>query len=781
MAGVFGHRRALAVAVLGGGEHALRLVVLRHQHGDDALTVFEVHAAHAARIAPHRAHVRLAEAHRLAGVGEQHDVALAVGDRHADEVVTIVEARGDDADAARVGEGRQRGLLDRALGGGHEDVVLLIELGDRQHGGDLLALDERKEVHDRLATGVARAFRHFVHLEPVHAAPVGEAEDVVVGIGDEELVDEVVVLHARRLLAAPAALLCAVVGERLALEVAAVRQRDDHVFRCDQVFDVDLGGVEHDLRTARVAELFAHRLQLADDDRGDALGPREDVEQVGDDVHHFAVLGEDLVLLQTGEALQAQFEDGLRLHFGEAVALRRQAEAFGQILGAIGVGHRARQHLLDQHRAPGARQQRLARVGGRRRSLDEGDDLVDVRQCHRQPFEDVAAFARAAQFVHGAPRDHLAAVREKAVEQFAQIQRARAAIDQRHHVHAESVLQLGLLEQLVEHHVGHFTALEFDHHAHAGLVGLVADFADALDLLVVDQFGHALQQGALVHLVRQLVDDDGLAVGAAGDVLEVGARAHHHAATPGAVAVMHASQAVDETGGREVRRLDDLDQGFEIGVGFGQQFEAGIDHLAEVVRRNVGRHADRDARRAVDEQVGNARRQDQRLGFGAVVVGAEIDGFLVDVEQQFVADARHADLGVTHRRRAVTIDRAEVALTIDQHVAQREILRHAHDGVIDRLVAVWVVLTDHVTDDTRRFLVWLVPVVGQLVHRIQHAPMHRLEAVARIRQRTPDDHAHRVIEVGMPHFLFQRNGQCFFGEGRHEPLQLFESKRSILT
>ena len=40
----------------------------------------------------HRADVVLAEAHRLAGVGEHHHVVLTVGDRHADQVIALVEA-----------------------------------------------------------------------------------------------------------------------------------------------------------------------------------------------------------------------------------------------------------------------------------------------------------------------------------------------------------------------------------------------------------------------------------------------------------------------------------------------------------------------------------------------------------------------------------------------------------------------------------------------------------------------------------------------------------------
>ena len=76
-----------------------------------------------------------------------------------------------------------------------------------------------------------------------------------------------------------------------------------------------------------------------------------------------------------------------------------------------------------------------------------------------------------------------------------------------------------------------------------------------------------------------------------------------------------------------------------------------------------------------------------------------------------MADFRHANFGITHRRRRVTIDRAEVALTIDQWIAQGEVLRHTYYSVINGDVAVRVVFTDYVTDDTGGFFVRAVPVV----------------------------------------------------------------------
>src|SRR6185437_1590539 len=123
--------------------------------------------------------------------------------------------------------------------------------------------------------------------------------------------------------------------------------------------------------------------------------------------------------------------------------------------------------------------------------------------------------------------------------------------------------------------------------------------------------------------------------------------------------------------------------------------------------------------------------------------------------------------GITHRRGAVAIDRAEVALPVHQHVAQRERLRHAHDRVVHRRITVRVVFADHVTDHARGFLVRLVPGVAQFVHREQYAAMHRLQAIAHVRKRAAHDHAHCVIEIALAHLVFDVDANYFTGRLRH--------------
>ena len=287
------------------------------------------------------------------------------------------------------------------------------------------------------------------------------------------------------------------------------------------------------------------------------------------------------------------------------------------------------------------------------RAADQRDHLVEVGQRDQQALEHVGALLGAAQLVLGAAHDDLALVIDVVADHLAQRQRARHVVDQRDHVDAERRLHRRVLVELVEHDLGDRVALELDHDPHPVAVGLVAQVGDLGDLLVEHEVADLQDQAAvaaLAHLVGQLGDDDRLL--ALADRLDVGLGLDADPAAAGGVGVADALAAEDRAGGREVGALDVLHQALDVDRRVVDVGDRGGDHLAQVVRRDVGRHADGDARAAVDEQVGEARRQHDRLLARAVVGGDEVDRLGVDVAQHLGGQAVQARLGVAHGRRA---------------------------------------------------------------------------------------------------------------------------------
>ena len=156
----------------------------------------------------------------------------------------------------------------------------------------------------------------------------------------------------------------------------------------------------------------------------------------------------------------------------------------------------------------------------------------------------------------------------------------------------------------------------------------------------------------------------------------------------------------------------------------------GIDHLREVVRRDVGRHAHRNTGRPVDEEIGKLGRQDGRLLQAIVEVRGKSDGVLLDVIQQLHRNRSEPGLGVPIGRSAVAVHRPEIPLPVDQRITEGKHLNHPYHGVVHRRVTVGVVLPQHVADHRGRFLVGTPGNEPQLVHRVENPPVDRLQSVA---------------------------------------------------
>ncbi|RPK39095.1 hypothetical protein EES40_24595 [Streptomyces sp. ADI93-02] len=460
------------------------------------------------------------------------------------------------------------------------------------------------------------------------------------------------------------------------------------------------------------------------------------------------MLGGDLLVLQRGQAAQLHLQDRVRL---DLVDLQQAHQALTRDLHGVA-------------------------------AADERDDLFDRVQRLEQAAQDVRPLLGLAQPELRAPDDDLDLVRHPVPDERVDRQRARHPVDERQHVRAEVRLQIGVLVQVVEHDLGDRVTLEHDDEALARTRGrLVPDVRDAADLAVLHQVGDLLREVVGVGLVRELRDDQALT---ALDLLDRDDRAHRDGAAPGAVRLLDALTAHDQGAGREVRALDPLDEGVQELLVRGLRvlqvpLGAGGD-LTQVVRRDVGRHTDRDARGTVHQEVREARRQDRRLLVAAVVVVLEVDGLLVDVPDHLHGQRHHLALGVPHGCGRVVARGTEVAVGVHQRHAHRPVLRQSHERVVDRGVAVRVVRTHDVTDDAGALVEALLGPVATVVHRVQHPAVDGLQTVPHVGQRTRHDDGHRVVEVGALHLRLEPDGLDTHTHARDGGL-LFGHHRGVLV
>ena len=172
-----------------------------------------------------------------------------------------------------------------------------------------------------------------------------------------------------------------------------------------------------------------------------------------------------------------------------------------------------------------------------------------------------------------------------------------------------------------------------------------------------------------------------------------------------------------------------------------------IGKFGDIVRRDRCRHADRDALRAIRQQVRDAGRKQARLLGLAVIGRAEIDRILVDAIEQKLRDLGHARFGVAHGGSIIAVDIAEIALPVDKPVAHREFLRQPDHRIIDRRIPMRVELAHDISDNAGRFLETLTRVQPQLAHREQQAAMHRLQAVTDIGKRARGNGRQRIGKI----------------------------------
>src|SRR5882762_1823835 len=305
--------RALAHALLGDREQ--RGLAAHHDHVDYLVLLVELDPFHSSGRASHVAHVLLVEADAHAVMGGEHDVVAAVRHLDIDQLVAFLDVDRANADGARVAELRQPRLLHHALLGGEQEVLVLGELAHGHEGREALIRLHGDARDDRFAARRSRRLRDLVHLEPVALPLLGEEHHVVVGGGDEQVLDPVVFLRMGGDHPPAAAPLAPVGGHRQSFDIARVGHGDHHVLFGDQVFDRELALIGDDLGASLVAEALGQlRELLLENLEAPGLRP-EDFLALLDELADFPELLLELGDFEGGEARQPHVEDFRRLLF----------------------------------------------------------------------------------------------------------------------------------------------------------------------------------------------------------------------------------------------------------------------------------------------------------------------------------------------------------------------------------------------------------------------------------------------------------------------------------
>ena len=157
---------------------------------------------------------------------------------------------------------------------------------------------------------------------------------------------------------------------------------------------------------------------------------------------------------------------------------------------------------------------------------------------------------------------------------------------------------------------------------------------------------------------------------------------YHYAAAAGFESVFNTVVAIYGASCRKVRRGNILHQLGNSQLGIVDKRYRSIDRLAEVVRRHIGSHTYRYTRGSVYKKIRYTRGQYHRLHSGVIIVGLKVHRLLIDIAKHLFAYALKTHLGITHSRRAVTVDRTEVTVAVDQRIAQCPRLCHTHDSTV---------------------------------------------------------------------------------------------------
>ncbi|CDE30354.1 val start codon [Ruminococcus sp. CAG:403] len=289
------------------------------------------------------------------------------------------------------------------------------------------------------------------------------------------------------------------------------------------------------------------------------------------------------------------------------------------------------------------------------------------------------------------------------------------AVYQCQHIDTDSALQRRVGEELVADDFRIGILFQFDDNPHAFSAGFILNVIDAVNSLVLDQFGNMLNHPCLVYHIWNFGHDDGVS---AVQLLQFGLSTQGNSGTSGGICCPDAGTSHDNTASREVRALNPLHHFIKRTVRILNQQVQTVNDFAQIVRRNVCCHTNGNAHGTVDQQVWIPGRQNRRFLQTVVIVGDKRNGILIDVRQHFGCNFGHSGFGITVSSRRVAVYGTKVTLSVHQHVPHGEGLRQTNQRIVYGSVTMRVIASEHGTDSIRTLVVCFIRCQALFIHGI---------------------------------------------------------------
>ena len=139
-----------------------------------------------------------------------------------------------------------------------------------------------------------------------------------------------------------------------------------------------------------------------------------------------------------------------------------------------------------------------------------------------------------------------------------------------------------------------------------------------------------------------------------------------------------------------------------------------------------GGHAHRDPLGTVQEEIGDTNRQYHRLLLRIGVCRHEVHGLVQIPEEHLVGELLELCLRITVGCGAVSLDGAEVALSLHQGHGLLEGLGHHHHGLVDGGISMGMEASHTVAGDTGGLHFLFIVIHMKVVHVVEEPALYRL-------------------------------------------------------